>query len=94
LAARALAAGVRTLRADGGPALGFFADLSVAESAAAASAAAHVCSSLVFGYAAPAEEDLRDFCRLRAAVDASLASVLAARLRAAAFLLASGISCS
>jgi hypothetical protein len=94
LAARALAAGVRTLRADEGPALGFFADLSVTESATAASKVAHVCTSLVFGYAAPAEEDLRDFCRLRAAVDASLASVLAARLRAAAFLLASGISCS
>ena len=88
LAARALAAGVRTLRADGSPALGFFADLSVTESVAAASAVAHVCTSLVFGYAAPAEEDLRSFSRLRAALDASLAGVPAARLRAAAFLLA------
>jgi hypothetical protein len=88
LAARALAAGVRTLRADGGPALGFFTDLTVTESAAAASAVAHVCTSLVFGYAAPAEEDLRSFSRLRAALDASLAGVPAARLRAAAFLLA------
>ena len=88
MAARALAAGVRTLRADGSPALGFFADLSVTESVAAASAVAHVCTSLVFGYAAPAEEDLRSFSRLRAALDASLAGVPAARLRAAAFLLA------
>ena len=86
LAARALTAGVRTLRADGGPPLGFFADLSVTESGAAASAVAHVCTSLVFGYAAPAEEDLRSFSRLRAALDASLAGVPAARLRAAAFL--------
>jgi hypothetical protein len=91
LAARALAAGVRTLRADGGPALGFFADLSVAESGAAASAVAHVCTSLFFGYTGPAEEDLRGFSRQRAAVDASLAGVPAARLRAAAFLIASGI---
>jgi hypothetical protein len=94
LAALALAAEVRTLRAAGGPAMGFFADLSVAESAATASAAARLCTSLVFGYTPPAEEDLRSFSRLRAALDASLAGVPAARLRAAAFLLASGISCS
>jgi len=86
LAARALAAGVRTLRADGSPCEGFFTDLSVAESAAAASAVAQISTSLVFGYAAPAEDDLRSFSRLRAAVDASFAGVLAARLRAAAFL--------
>jgi hypothetical protein len=91
LAARALAAGVRTLRADGSPCEGFFTDLSVTESAAAASAVAHVSTSLVFGYTAPDEEDLRGFSRLRAAVDASLAGVPAARLRAAAFLLARGI---
>jgi hypothetical protein len=88
LAARALAAGVRTLRADGSPCEAFFTDLSVVESAAAASAVAHICTSLVFGYTGPAEEDLRSFSRLRASVDASLASVPAARLRAAAFLLA------
>ena len=86
LAARALAADVRTLRADGSPCEGFFTDLSVAESAAAASAVAQISTSLVFGYAAPAEEDLRSFSRLRAAVDASFAGVPAARLRAAAFL--------
>jgi hypothetical protein len=91
LAARALAAGVRTLRAAGGPCEGFFTDLSVAESAAAASAVSHVCISLVFGYTGPAEEDRRSFSRLRGAVDASLAGVHAARIRAAAFLLASGI---
>jgi hypothetical protein len=88
LAARALAAGVRTLRADRGPCEGFFTDLSVVESAAAASAAAQVSTSLVFGYTGPAEEDLRSFSRLRASVDASLAGVTAARLRAAAYLLA------
>ena len=91
LAARALAAGVRTLHAAGSRCLGFFTDLSVVESAAAASAVAHVSTSLVFGYAAPggpAEEDRRGLSRLRAAVDASLAGVPAARLRAAAFLLA------
>jgi hypothetical protein len=47
---------------------------------------AQISTSLVFGYAAPAEDDLRSFSRLRAAVDASFAGVLAARLRAAAFL--------
>jgi hypothetical protein len=87
LAARALAAAVRTLRADGSPCEAFFTDLGVAESAAAASAAARVCTSLVFGYTGPAEEDLRNFSRLRASVDASLAGLAAARLRAAAFLL-------
>ena len=91
LAARALAAGVRTLHEDGSPCEGFFTDLSVVESAAAASAVAHVCTSLVFGHTGPAEEDLRNFSRLRAAVDAGLAGVPAARLRAAAFLLASGM---
>src|ERR1019366_6674164 len=45
LAARALAAGVRTLRAEGGPCEGFFTDLSVAESAAAASAVAQISTS-------------------------------------------------
>src|ERR1039457_1835445 len=50
LAARALAAGVRTLREDGSPCGGFFTDLSVAESAAAASSVAQVCPSLVFGH--------------------------------------------
>jgi hypothetical protein len=87
LAARALAAGVRTLRADRSPCEAFFTDLSVVESAAAASAVAHVCTSLVFGHTGPAEEDLRNFSRLRASVDASFAGVPAARLRAAAFLL-------
>jgi hypothetical protein len=87
LAARALAAGVRTLRADTSPCEAFFTDLSVVESAAAASAVAQACTSLVFGYAGPAEEDLHNFCRLRASVDASFAGVPAARLRAAAFLL-------
>jgi len=90
LAARALAAGVQRLRAEGNPGAGFFTDLSVVESAATASAAAHVCTTLVFGYTAPAADDLRAFSRLRAAVDASLAGVPAARLRAAAFLLARG----
>jgi hypothetical protein len=88
LAARALNAGVRRLHADGSPCEGFFTDLSVVESAAAASAAAHVCTSLVFGHTGPAEEDLRSFSRLRAAVDAGLTGVPAARRRAAAFLLA------
>jgi hypothetical protein len=87
LAARALAAGVRTLRADGSPCEAFFTDLGVVESAAAASAVAQVCTSLVFGYPGPAEEDLHNFSRLRASVDASFAGVPAARLRAAAFLL-------
>jgi hypothetical protein len=86
LAARALAAGVRTLRATGSRSAGFFADLSVAESAAAASAVAQVCTGLVFGYTGPVEDDLHTFSSLRAAVDASLAGVPAARLRAAAFL--------
>jgi hypothetical protein len=88
LAARALAAGVRTLHAHASPREAFFTDLSVVESAAAASAAARVSTSLVFGYTGPAEEDRRGFSRLRASVDASLAGVPAARLRAAAFLLA------
>jgi hypothetical protein len=89
LAAHALAAGVRTLRAAGGPCAGFFTDLCVAESAAAASAAAQVSTSLVFGYApeSTAEEDPRRFSCLRAAVDAALSGAQAARLRAAAFLL-------
>jgi hypothetical protein len=87
LAARALAAGVRTLRADTSPCEAFFTDLSVVASAAAASAVAQVCTSLVFGYPGPAEEDLHNFSRLRASVDASFAGVPAARLRAAAFLL-------
>jgi hypothetical protein len=87
LAARALAAGVGSLHAHRSPCEGFFTDLSVVESAAAASAAARVCTSLVFGYRGPAEEDRRSFSRVRAAVDASLAAVPAARLRAAAFLL-------
>lgn len=91
LAARALAAGVRTLRAAGSRYVGFFTDLSVAESAAAASAVAQVSTTAIFGYPGPdgpAEEDLRSFSRLRGAVDASLVGVPAARLRAAAFLLA------
>ena len=91
LAARALAAGVRTLHAHASPREAFFTDLSVVESAAAASAAARVSTSLVFGYTGPAQEDRRGFSRLRASVDASLAGVHAARIRAAAFLLASGI---
>src|ERR1035441_9849503 len=49
LAARALAAGVRTLRADGSPCEGFFTDLSVTESAPARSAAAQISTRLVFG---------------------------------------------
>jgi hypothetical protein len=94
LAARALAADVRVLRAAGGPALGFFKDLSVVESAAAASGVAQVCTTAVFGYAGlngPGEKDLRSFSSLRAAVDSSLAGVPGARLRAAAFLLARSI---
>jgi hypothetical protein len=94
LAARALAADVRSLRAAGARTLGFFQDLSVAESAAAASAAAQICAAAVFGYAGldgPAEEDLRSFSSLRRAVDSSLAGVHLARMRAAAFLLARSI---
>src|ERR1035437_4189000 len=75
----------------GAAASDFFTDLSVAESAAAASAVAQVSTTAVFGYPGPdgpAEEDLRSFSRLRGAVDASLVGVPAARLRAAAFLLA------
>ena len=94
LAARALAADVRTLRAAGGPTLGFFKDLSVVESAAAGSMVAQISTTAVFGYAGPdgpAEEDLRGFSRLRAAVDSGLAGVHGARGRAAAFLLARSI---
>jgi hypothetical protein len=91
LAARALAADVRVLRATGCRALGFFADVSVAESAAAASAVARICTAAVFGYARPAEEDLRSFYSLRAALDSSLAGTHAARMQAAAFLLARSI---
>jgi hypothetical protein len=79
LAARALAAGATTP--------GFFADLSAVESAASASAVAQSCTAAVFGFARPAEDDLRSFYALRAAVDSSLADAPAARLRAAAFLL-------
>jgi hypothetical protein len=94
LAARALAADMRTLRAAGDRALGFFEDLSVAESAAAASAVAQICTTAVFGYAGPggpAKKDLRSFCSLRAAVDSSLAGAHRARVRAAAFLMARSI---
>ena len=91
LAARALADDVRTLRAARDPSLGFFRDLSVAASAAAASAAAQTCTTAVFGYAPPAEEDLRSFYSLRAAVDSNLAGAHEARMRAAAFLLAQPI---
>jgi hypothetical protein len=91
LAARALADCVESLRADGSPCVGFFADLSVVESAAAASAMAQVSTSLVFGSTAPAGEDLGSFSTLRAAVEAGLAGLPAARLRAAAFLLARSI---
>lgn len=94
LAAAALAADVRELRAAGGPAQGFFKDLSVVESAAAAARVAQVSTTAIFGYTGPggpSQEDLRSFTSLRAAVDASLAGVPAARLRAAAFLLSRSI---
>ncbi len=90
LAARALAGDARALRAAGGRALGFFQDVSVVACAAAASVAAQICTTAIFGYANPnylPEEDLRTFSALRAAVDGRLAGVHAARLRAAAFLL-------
>ena len=94
LAARALAADVCSLRAAGDPALGFFKDLSVAESAAAGSMVAQICTTAIFGYAGPdgpAEEDLCSFSSLRAAVDSDLAGWPGARMRAAAFLLARSI---
>ena len=94
LAARALAADVCSLRAAGDPASGFFKDLSVAESAAAGSMVAQICTTAIFGYAGPdgpAEEDLCSFSSLRAAVDSSLAGLPGARMRAAAFLLAHSI---
>jgi hypothetical protein len=90
LAARALAADVRTLRVAGGSALGFFTDLSVVESASAALGAAQICTAAVFGYTEVnglTEDDLRTFSSLRAAVDAELAGLREARARAAAFLL-------
>jgi len=92
LAAQALAADVRALRAAGGPALRFFEDLSVVESAAAASGVAQICTTAVFGYIGPndpVQEALCAFSTLRAALDKSLASAPAARSRAAAFLLGS-----
>jgi hypothetical protein len=75
--------------------LGFFKDLSVAESAAAGSMVTQTCTTAVFGYAGSdglTEEDLCSFSSLRAAVDSSLAGLLGARMRAAAFLLAQSIA--
>ena len=59
----------------------FFSDLSKIQSAKAAGEAARVCAGLVYGYA-PEGADLAAFGALRAAADASLAGLGAARERA------------
>jgi len=63
----------------------FFSDLARIPAARAAGEAARVCAGLVYGYAAGGA-DLTAFAALRAAVDASLSGVGAARERAGAAL--------
>jgi len=63
----------------------FFSDLARIQAARAAGEAARVCAGLVYGYAAGGA-DLTAFAALRAAVDASLSGVGAARERAGAAL--------
>ena len=63
----------------------FFSDLARVQAARAAGEAARACANLVYGYAA-AGADLSAFASLRAAVDATLAGVGAARERAGAAL--------